>query len=122
MKKTIILFILAIMGSMNAQAADSAQNEAIRKGMEHFNIFCSNCHGINANGKGRLVESLKIIPSDLRALKQTGDTCIAERVLKAVSGVHDVVPGQEHKMPVFSGNLESITIYEITQFLKAIQK
>lgn len=48
--------------------------------------------------------------------------CITERVLMAVAGVHNAATGQEQKMPTFSGNLEGITIYEISQYIKSIQK
>jgi len=105
--------------------AEIAQDKAVKNGREHYKMFCINCHGTNADGKGPLVDTLKILPYDLTALKQTGgNMCIAERVLMAVSGVHitPTLTGEEHKMPVFSGNLESITIYELTQYLKSIQK
>ena len=104
-----------------AFAAD-VQEQAILNGYEHYKIFCSNCHGPNAEGKGTVAEGMGIVPSDLTALRQTGgDTCLAERILKAVSGVHEVPEGQT-QMPTFSGNLESITVYELTQFLKSVQK
>lgn len=124
MKKRIMLFLMIAMGLIvyGDAFADPTQDKAIQNGREHFKIFCVNCHGLNADGKGAIVAALKITPSDLTALKQTGDMCIAERVLRAVSGLHDIAPGQKQKMPVFSGNLESITIYEITQYLKSIQK
>ncbi len=124
MKTTTLVstaFLLAFAVQGTASAA-SAKEKAIQKGYEHYKIFCINCHGKNADGKGPLAATMKITPADLRLLKQSDpDTCIAERVLKAVSGVHD---GMQTKadMPTFSGNLESITIYELTQFLKAIQK
>ncbi|WP_456405575.1 c-type cytochrome [Thiolapillus sp.] len=123
MKSRMLLLAIAagIIGNGTVLAAPS-QEEAIKKGREHFKIFCVNCHGVNADGKGPLVESLKITPYDLTALKQTGDLCIAERVLRAIAGLHDVAAGQKKDMPVFSGNLESITVYEITQYLKSIQK
>ncbi|WP_457668217.1 c-type cytochrome [Thiolapillus sp.] len=123
MKKNILFFAIAagIIGSVNV-FANPDQDESINKGREHFKIFCSNCHGVNADGRGPLVETLKITPADLTALKQTGDACVAERVLKAVAGKHDVAAGQKKNMPNFSHNLESITIYEITQYLKSIQK
>lgn len=124
MKKRIVLFAF-ITGILTAGTcfADSTEEEVIRKGQQHFKIFCVNCHGVNADGKGPLTESMQIAPSDLTALNQTsGDICLAERVLKAIAGVHEVVSGQEQKMPTFSGSLEGITIYEITQYLKSIQK
>jgi mono/diheme cytochrome c family protein len=125
MKKKIMLFFVIVTGlvGFGNVLADPDQDETIKKGQEHFKIFCINCHGVNADGKGPLVATLKITPSDLTALKQTGgDMCITERVLRAVAGVHDIAAGQEQKMPVFSGNLEGITIYEISQYLKSIQK
>ncbi len=123
-KKSLLLFII-VMGFFHygTALADPTQDEAISKGHEHFKIFCSNCHGVNADGQGRLVASLNITASDLTALKQTGgDMCITERVLRAVSGMHHVPAGQEQKMPNFSADLESITTYEISQYLKSIQK
>lgn len=121
-KRIMLLIVMGLVGCGNA-LADPAQDEAVKKGQEHFKIFCTNCHGVNADGKGPLVDSLKIMASDLTALKQTsGDICITERVLRAVAGVHLVADGQEQKMPTFSGNLESITVYEISQYLKSIQK
>ena len=116
---TALLLGFAVQGSVFAA---SSKEEAIKKGYEHYKIFCINCHGKNADGKGALAASMKITPADLTLLKQSDpDTCIAERVLKAVSGVHDNMQTKAN-MPTFSGNLESITIYELTQFLKAIQK
>ena len=122
-KSMVVLALVSGLVAGGASLADPAQDEAIRKGREHFKIFCVNCHGINADGKGDVAASLNIVPSDLTALAQTGgDLCVAERVLKAVAGVHEVAAGQQQNMPTFSGNLEGITIYELTQYLKSIQK
>ena len=124
MKKKISIALTVAMGlGFGAPGmADEAQEKAVRNGYEHYKIFCSSCHGVNAEGKGEMARDMGMAPSDLTALRQTGgDACIAERVLKAVSGVHEVPVGQA-QMPTFSGNLEGITIYELTQFLKAIQK
>ncbi len=124
MNNTIKSFFMLAMGFMvcGNVLAETAQDKAVKNGWEHYKMFCINCHGVNADGKGPLVDAMNIMPYDLTALKQTSDLCIAERVLKAVSGLHNTPPGQEHKMPVFSGNLESITIYELSQYLKSIQK
>ncbi len=124
MNKNIMLMLFMVfgfIGSGNILEAASPE-KAIKHGKEHFKIFCTNCHGPNADGKGALVEAMKISPSDLTVLNMTGDISVAERVLRAVSGQHDVPVGQKNEMPVFSGNLESITIYELVLFLKSIQK
>jgi len=124
MKNIFVLFaFVSGMLVTGSSLADTDKEEVIRKGQEHFKIFCVNCHGVNADGKGPLTETMQIAPYDLTALNQTSDEiCLAERVLKAIAGVHEVVQGQEHNMPTFSGNLEAITIYELTQYLKSIQK
>ncbi len=124
MNKNIMLalfLVFGLIGSGNILEAASLER-AIKNGTEHFKIFCANCHGPSADGKGALVEAMKISPSDLTVLNQTGDISVAERVLRAVSGQHDVPVGQKIDMPVFSGNLEGITIYELVLFLKSIQK
>ena len=121
--RTVLPVLMTGIAVASPGFADSVQDEAIVKGQAHFSIFCASCHGENADGHGVLATSLEITPSDLTALRQTsGDFCIAERVLKAVAGLHDVAPGQEQKMPTFSDSLEGITIYQITQYLKSIQK
>jgi len=124
MNNRIKSFLMIVMGFIvcGNVLAETAQDKAIKNGREHYKIFCTNCHGVNADGKGSLVSTLKIMPYDLTALKQTSDKCIAERVLEAVSSIHNIPTGKEYKMPVFSGNLESITIYELSQYLKSIQK
>ncbi len=125
MKTRGLLLVSAIAGmtGFGNLSADSNLADAIKRGEAHYLFFCGNCHGADADGnRGPNAELLKITPSDLTALRQTGDECIAERVLKAVSGVHKVNEGQSKDMPVFSGNLEGKTIYEITEYLKTIQK
>ncbi len=116
-----LFLVFGLVGSGNNMEAASPER-AIKNGIEHFRIFCTNCHGPSADGKGALVEAMKISPSDLTVLNMTGDLSVAERVLRAVSGQHDVPVGQKVDMPLFSHNLESITIYEIVLYLKSIQK
>lgn len=103
-------------------SADSDQMEAIKKGEAHYLFFCAHCHGPDADGKGPYAELLKISPDNLTALKNSSDDSVAERVLKAVNGRHKVGEGQKKDMPVFSDNLEVKTIYEISEYLKSIQK
>lgn len=120
-----VLLVSAIAGmtGFGNVSAESDQADAVKRGEAHYLFFCGNCHGADADGnRGPNAKLLKITPSDLTALRQTGNECIAERVLKAVSGLHDVAEGQGKDMPIFSGNLEGKTVYEIVQYLKTIQK
>ena len=102
--------------------AESDKAQAIEKGEAHYLFFCAHCHGVDADGKGPYAKLLKIAPSDLTGLKQPGGESVAERVLKAIDGQHEVGEGGEQAMPIFSENLEVKTVYEITEYLKTIQK
>jgi len=103
--------------------ADSGQMDPVRRGTAHYLFFCANCHGVNGQGDGPLAALLKIAPSDLTVLRASGHgESVAERVMKAVDGRHKVGEADEHKMPVFSENLEMKTVIEITEYLKTIQK
>ncbi|HSQ08937.1 MAG TPA: cytochrome c [Chromatiaceae bacterium] len=85
-------------------------------GQSHYLLFCANCHGADADGRGPLVGLLKVTPSNLTVLRHLGPPSVAERVLVAVDGGHQVAAG-EHKMPVFSENLEVRTVREIATYL-----
>ncbi len=124
-KTRALLLLSAMTGLMLSSivSAEADKADAVRRGEAHYLFFCGNCHGANADGtQGPNARLLKIAPSDLTALRQTGNECIAERVLKAVSGRHQVADGQDTYMPSFSENLESRTVYEIAEYLKTIQK
>lgn len=103
-------------------SAETAQMDVVKKGETHYLFFCAHCHGVNADGKGPYADLLKISPVNLTTLKNSSDESVTERVLKAVDGRHKVGEGQKKDMPVFSDNLEVKTIYEISEYLKSIQK
>jgi mono/diheme cytochrome c family protein len=124
-KRTILGAALAI-GAMIpfarlAGAAPAADPATLERGQAHYLLFCANCHGVDADGKGPLVALLKVTPNDLRTLRQPGGPGVTERVLKAVDGRHPVAEGG-HKMPVFSDNLEVHTVAEIAAYLDSIQQ
>ena len=123
-KARAVLLVSAIAGftGSGTALAEFDQADAVKRGEAHYLFFCAHCHGADGDGRGPYSKLLKITPVDLRALQQTGDESIAERVLKAVDGRHEVGEGQEQKMPIFSDNLEVKTVYEITEYLKTIQK
>ena len=101
------------------QAAD--KSDAAARGMQHYRIFCANCHGAQADGNGPTAKLLKIAPTDLTVIaKMNGGRFDSEKVFKALDGRHLV--GPEGKMPVFSENLEIRTALDIVEFLKSIQQ
>jgi mono/diheme cytochrome c family protein len=121
-KKTIMgaaLTALALSGSATADPA--ADKATLERGQAHYLLFCANCHGVDADGHGPLVGLLKVTPSNLTVMRRLGGPGVTERVLVAVDGGHQVAAG-EHKMPVFSDNLEVRTVREIAIYLDAIQQ
>jgi mono/diheme cytochrome c family protein len=104
-----------------AEADPAADKATLERGQAHYLLFCANCHGVDADGRGPLVGLLKVVPSNLTVLRRLGGPSVAERVLTAVDGGHQVA-AEGHKMPVFSDNLEVRTVREITIYLDSVQQ
>ena len=122
-KRILIAAVIAGLGWSAQGFADSEQDKAIERGQAHYLLFCANCHGVDADGQGPLVELLKVTPTDLRLLQgSAGEATVADRVLKAVAGRHPVGESGAHKMPVFSDNLEISTVIEIAEYLETVQQ
>lgn len=121
-RSKVSLAMLATIVAAAPAAGDTDRQKAVERGNAHYLLWCANCHGVDADGKGPLVELLKVAPSDLTRLRQTGSgQPVAERVMNAVAGRHEVALG-ERKMPLFSENLEVGTVVEITDYLETVQK
>jgi mono/diheme cytochrome c family protein len=121
-RTTLIAAALAAITLAGPAGADPSSDKAtLERGQAHYLLFCANCHGADADGRGPLVGLLKVTPSNLTVLRHLGPPSVAERVLVAVDGGHQVAAG-EHKMPVFSENLEVRTVREIATYLDSIQQ
>ncbi|MCP4091332.1 MAG: cytochrome c [Gammaproteobacteria bacterium] len=119
----LCLVVIAGLMGFGSAAADEERANSIKNGKLHYMFFCASCHGVKADGKGQTAEYLKISPVNLSTMQQTNsDIPVTDRVLIAVDGRHKVSKGKERKMPVFSENLTFKTVYEITEYLRSIQK
>lgn len=112
---TSFLFV-AVVSSGTAVASDVQD-----KGRAVYAQRCLHCHGENADGKGHLIDFLKVVPADLTALNRQKKGCVAERVLKAVIGRH-ATGNKEHKMPLLKDYLSPEEVYFVSEFIKSIQK
>ena len=123
-KSAILCAAVAAFLSASAQCGEDAERQkAVERGTAHYLVFCANCHGVDADGRGPLLRLLKVAPTDLTLLRSAGGgQTVAERVLMAVDGRHPVGESGERKMPVFSENLEIGTVIEIAEFLETVQK
>ncbi len=122
MRRSLPLTLLLLSGSaLAASGAGTAEAVAVQRGVEHYRIFCANCHGAEGDGNGPTAKLLKITPTNLTLLtRMHGGQFDAVRVLKAMDGRHLV--GSEQKMPVFTDNLQINTALDIIEFLKTIQQ
>ena len=121
-KCTIISAALAAIALASPAGADPKPDQAtLERGQAHYLLFCANCHGVDADGRGPLVGLLKVTPSNLTVLRRLGSPGVAERVLVAVDGGHQVT-AEGRKMPVFSDHLEVRTVHEIAIYLESIQQ
>lgn len=117
----LLLLGLVAASAAAAQPSGPVDVAAAQRGVEHYRIFCANCHGAEADGNGPTAKLLKIAPTNLTLLaRMQGGQLDAVRVLKALDGRHLV--GGDQKMPVFSENLQINTALDIVEFLKTIQQ
>lgn len=116
-KATTIFLFIATLGSGAVVAAETTEGVQ-SKGRAVYAQRCLHCHGDNADGKGHLIDFLKVVPADLTQLKRQGKACVAERVLKAVIGRHST----KEKMPLLKDTLSPEDIYFVSEFIKSVQK
>lgn len=121
-RKAIFTVSLLAMtfGGQNALAAEM-NGDAVSKGKAIYNQRCLHCHGENADGKGHLIEFLKVVPADLTKLRSQKGGCVTERVLKAVLGRHTTA-SQKHNMPLLKEYLSPEDIYFVSEYIKTLQK
>lgn len=88
-----------------AGAAEEEDSEELKaaKGKVTFRVYCSNCHGAEGEGEGKLAPLLTVEPADLTRLitdKDKGEFP-AERVRQAIDGRAEVAGHGYREMPVW---------------------
>lgn len=119
-KNALVKLLLAI-SFLAAGAAQAASENPVTDGRQLFEVHCMHCHGEKADGKGAVIDFLKIHPANLTTLSVDNPGCVTERVLKAVLGRHQV-GGEEAKMPLLQNALTPEEIFFISEYIKSIQK
>ena len=113
---------LSAIGATAAPAQSDADREVVAKGRQQFEASCMHCHGANADGKGAVIDYLKIQPADLTKLVTRGpDALVTERVLKAVLGRH-AIGQKEAQMPLLKDVLSPEQVYSLSEYIKTVQK
>ena len=123
MSKRFVVYVAGLAALWASGVVVADQREQVEKGTAHYLLFCGGCHGVEAEGQGKMAEDLSMNAPALTLLRQSGCAeSVTERVLKAVDARHAVAVLGGEKMPAFSENLEIGTIIEISEYLKTIQQ
>ena len=82
------------------------------RGEQRYNIFCSNCHGLNGNGHGMIVQ---------RGFQYPG-TLYSDKLLHSpASYYYDVLTHGKGGMYSFASRLPSTDRWAITAYIRALQ-
>ena len=112
--------VTAVAGSLALfVSAASASSEVIEEGKALYENRCVHCHGKNADGDGQLIEYLNVKPANIIELcAGSPDSCITDRVLKAVLGLHEV---GGKKMPLLKEYISVQDVYVVSEYLKSLR-
>jgi mono/diheme cytochrome c family protein len=93
----------AALGGTTAAAEEESEAFKAAKGKVTYRIYCSNCHGAEAEGDGKLAPLLTVKPADLTELVKKKDKgeFPAERVRAAIDGRAEVAGHGYREMPVW---------------------
>ncbi len=109
------------------------------KGRVTYRVYCANCHGSDAQGRGNIAKFLTVEPTDLTRLSEKNDGEFpAEHVRRVIDGLEEVAGHGRREMPiwgdVFKTPLVSSSgdegdeeraknkIRELVLYLKSLQK
>ena len=114
--------VLACGMSLAGGVAWGADAGAVAKGGDIYQARCMHCHGPEGDGKGHLIEFLKVKPANLTQLARgRSQAYVTDSVLKAVLGRHEAVQGP-NRMPLLKEYLSAEEVYYLSEFLKTKQR
>ncbi len=126
--------VLLALGIASPLLAETSSERAAR-GQVTYRIYCMNCHGQAAEGKGPLADLLKIPPTDLTrlALENDGEFSV-DKVYEAIDGREEVRAHGSREMPVWGIGLQDRhrdadqekevreRILDLVAFIESLQK
>lgn len=112
----LLLLLLLVPAGPRATAAEAEGEEQVSeevqaaRGKVTFRVYCSNCHGADGKGEGKLAPLLRVPPADLTRLVREGDRgeYPAERVRKAIDGREEVRGHGYREMPVWGDAFQPV--------------
>lgn len=99
----LALAVVALPGtSSQAQEGDDVAPATFNRGIILYQRYCSNCHGQDGAGDGRIAHLLKVPPANLTQIAaNNGGEFPAEKVEKTVDGRKGVMLHGTREMPIW---------------------
>jgi mono/diheme cytochrome c family protein len=129
----VLLALSAVFAAGQSGSQDEPATKAAR-GRITYRIYCSNCHGAEGHGDGRLAPLLHVMPTDLTRLTGKDGTFPAERVRQSIDGRADIAAHGLREMPVWGDVFQDPTgtpegeaasrakVDDLVEFVRSIQK
>lgn len=103
----------------------AAMEEMIKRGQQRFNIYCSACHGYEADGRGMVGVRWGALPPNFHDPKykdanvKTGKDGYFFYTIQ--NGVPDVDPAKPPKMPSYADKVKPLDAWAIIAYIRAQQ-
>lgn len=100
----LILAAVALIVALTAGGARSQDEDRYvqyNEGSRLYQQYCSNCHGPEGKGDGRIAGLLKVPPADLTQLTDAEGNFPAEQVHKVIDGTEGLLIHGSREMPIW---------------------
>lgn len=112
-KLSLYWLIMASFWSLTVLGAGDPQ-----KGTELYQLYCTQCHGINGNGKGINITDMAVLPRD-HTDKQEMSARTDEDLIKAITHGGKSV-NKSVLMPAWGNNLSEAQVLDLVAHLREL--
>ncbi len=98
----VLWLVLPVVALGGSSAPGPDPEASIERGRALYEVYCQGCHGVEADGRGPMAESLAMRPPDLTRLRTGEDEAFpVERIHRAIDG-RESRPGHLRRdMPIW---------------------
>ena len=97
----LLLLAPVFLPATAAEEEEVSEELMAARGSVTFRVYCSNCHGEDSKGEGKLAPLLNVRPADLTRLTREDGEFPAESVREAIDGRKEVRGHGYREMPVW---------------------